>query len=155
MEWLRRFPALSRAQVREYFAHLVVDELRAEITSPDSVSKKRYDWLVVKTGGSTGVPTTEDGTLQSSVFVRHFVGVSLNRQIIREWQLEQTDRTHFVFRYIAIQNEGLADNLSRLKESFQLVFGRSAVIEMLPVNEIPPSPSGKVRWIINRCQNWK
>ena len=26
---------------------------------------------------------TEDGTLLSSVFVRHFVGVSLNRQIIR------------------------------------------------------------------------
>ncbi len=92
---------------------------------------------------------TEDGTLQSSVFVRHFVGVSLNRQLIREWQLEQTDRARFVFRYIALRNEGLADNLSRLKESFQLVFGRSASIEMKPVTEIPPSPSGKVRWIIN------
>jgi phenylacetate-CoA ligase len=93
---------------------------------------------------------TEDGTLQSSVFVRHFVGVSLNRQLIREWQLEQTGRTHFVFRYVSLgRQEGLADNLSRLKESFQLVFGQSAAIEMQAVKEIPPSPTGKIRWIIN------
>jgi phenylacetate-CoA ligase len=92
---------------------------------------------------------TEDGTWQTSVFVRHFVGVSLNRQLIREWQLEQTGRTSFVFRYIALNDAGLADNLARLKESFRLVFGSSAEIQMLPVTEIPPSPSGKIRWIIN------
>jgi phenylacetate-CoA ligase len=96
--------------------------------------------------------TTEDGTLVSSVFVRHFVGVSLNRQLIQEWQLEQSDRTRFVFRYIARQPEGLADNLSRLQASFRLAFGQSAVIEMLPVNEIPPTATGKVRWIVNRCR---
>jgi phenylacetate-CoA ligase len=92
---------------------------------------------------------TEDGTLQSSVFVRHFVGVSLNRQLIREWQLEQTGRTEFVFRYIPLANEGLADNLQRLHASFQKVFGTSASIEMREVSEIPPSASGKIRWIIN------
>jgi phenylacetate-CoA ligase len=95
---------------------------------------------------------TEDGTLQSSVFVRHFVGVSLNRQIIRDWQLEQTGKSRFVFRYRPERQEGLADNLRRLEESFQLVFGRSAQIEMLEVEQIPPSPSGKVRWVINRCE---
>jgi phenylacetate-CoA ligase len=92
---------------------------------------------------------TEDGTWQTSVFVRHFVGVSLNRQIIREWQLEQSDRTNFIFRYVALQDQGLADNLARIGESFRLVFGRSVIIQMQPVREIPPSPSGKVRWIIN------
>ena len=56
--WLRRFPVLSRTQVRDRFAALVADNLRGEITSPDSVSSRRYDWLVVKTGGSTGMPTT-------------------------------------------------------------------------------------------------
>jgi phenylacetate-CoA ligase len=93
--------------------------------------------------------TTEDGTKQSSAFVRHFVGVSLNRQLIREWQLEQTGATTFVFRYRPEKQEGLAENLGRLRESFQLVFGRSAEVEMRQVEEIPLSPSGKVRWIIN------
>lgn len=92
---------------------------------------------------------TEDGTLQSSVFVRHFVGVSLNRQLIREWQLEQTDRTRFVFRYVPMRMEGLEDNLRKIKESFQLVFGKSVAIELKQVEEIPPSATGKVRWILN------
>ena len=94
----------------------------------------------------------EDGTLVSSAFVRHFVGVSLNRQLVREWQLEQLDRRQFVFRYIPVKTEGLADNLAKIKESFHLVLGQSVRIELQSVPEIPPSPSGKVRWIINRAQ---
>jgi phenylacetate-CoA ligase len=92
---------------------------------------------------------TEDGTLQSSVFVRHFVGVSLNRQLIREWQLEQVDRLRFIFRYVPLGTEGMSENLAQLRESFQLVFGASAAIVMQQVAEIPPSPTGKVRWIVN------
>ena len=92
---------------------------------------------------------TEDGTLQSSVFVRHCVGVSLNRQLIREWQLEQLERTRFVFRYIPVRQEGLEENLEKIKESFQLVFGKTALIEFKRVTEIPSSATGKVRWIIN------
>lgn len=94
--------------------------------------------------------TTEDGTLQSSSFVRHFVGVSLNRQLIREWQLEQTGIQEFIFRYIPLHENGLAENLMKLKESFLLVFGKSARVQMLRVSEIPPAPTGKVRWVINR-----
>lgn len=93
--------------------------------------------------------TTEDGTSQSSSFVRHFVGVSLNRQLIRQWQLEQTGKIEFVFRYIPASENGLAENLQKLKESFQLVFGRSAAVEMLRVEEILPTRTGKIRWIIN------
>jgi phenylacetate-CoA ligase len=92
---------------------------------------------------------TEDGTWQSSVFVRHFVGVSLNRQLIREWQLEQTGRKNFVFRYIPLRQEGLSENLEQIKDAFLLVFGKTCVIDMQQVQEIPPSASGKVRWIIN------
>ncbi|MBI3850105.1 MAG: phenylacetate--CoA ligase family protein [Verrucomicrobia bacterium] len=92
---------------------------------------------------------TEDGTLQSSSFVRHFVGVSLNRQLIRDWQFEQTGRARFIFRYVAVKSEGLDENLHKLKESFQLVFGRSAEFEMQPVNAIPTTASGKMRWVIN------
>jgi len=96
---------------------------------------------------------TEDGTLQSSVFVRHFVGVSLNRQLISEWQLEQTARTRFVFRYIPLKREGLQENLRKIKDSFLLVFGNTAEIELKQVSEIPPSATGKIRWIINSYRN--
>jgi phenylacetate-CoA ligase len=93
--------------------------------------------------------TTQDGTLQSSVFVRHFVGVSLNRQLIREWQLEQTDRLNFVFRYVPLAREGLAENLAELEAVFQKVLGESITVDMREVEEIPPTKSGKIRWVVN------
>lgn len=92
---------------------------------------------------------TEDGTLQTSGFIRHFVGVSLNRQLIQEWQFEQTGRNRFVFRYVPLKHDGLDENLRKLKDSFKLVFGAAAEIEMRQVMEIPPTATGKVRWIIN------
>ena len=96
--------------------------------------------------------TTEDGTAVTSVFVRHFVGVSLNRQLIREWQLEQKNRNEFVFRYIPLRRDGLAENLQALRGSFESVFGRSPSFTFEEVETIPPSPSGKVRWIVNRLR---
>jgi phenylacetate-CoA ligase len=95
---------------------------------------------------------TEDGSFLTSVFIRHFVGVSLNRQIIHEWQLEQVGRTQFVLRYKPGSTEGLAENLAKLRESFRLALGQGVEIEMKPVTDIPRTPTGKMRWILNRWQ---
>jgi phenylacetate-CoA ligase len=104
-------------------------------------------------GRADDMLTTEDGTLLSSVFIRHFVGVSLNRQLIREWQFEQTGRSHFIFRYVPIKTDGLEENLRQLGASFQAALGKSAIIQMQQVAEIPPSPTGKALWILNRWKN--
>ncbi len=100
-------------------------------------------------GRADDLLTTEDGTRITSVFFRHFVGVSLNRQIIAEWQLEQTAPNRFIFRYVPATANGLAENLDQLRESFGKALGRSADIEMLRVDSIPHTPSGKLRWILN------
>lgn len=100
-------------------------------------------------GRADDMLTTQDGTQLSSVFVRHFVGVSLNRQIIREWQLEQVDAQGFIFRYIPTTDQGLNENLAKIKSSFQLAFGANAVIDLQRVETIPVSRTGKIRWIIN------
>jgi phenylacetate-CoA ligase len=96
---------------------------------------------------------TEDGTLLTSVFVRHFVGVSLNRQLIREWQLEQVEPRRCVFRYLPLGEDGLAANLAELAEAFRLALGRGMTVQMERVDEIPRSASGKQRWIINRVRS--
>jgi phenylacetate-CoA ligase len=92
---------------------------------------------------------TEDGTLITSVFIRHFVGVSHNWQIIREWQLEQTERRRFVFRYVPAIRSGLHANLEAIRLSFRKALGEGIVLEMQETTEIPRSPSGKIRWIVN------
>ncbi len=94
--------------------------------------------------------TTEDGTLLSSVFIRHFVGVSLNRQLIREWQFEQTGAKAFVFRYVPRKTDGLEENLRQLQAGFRTALGASAAIQLQQVSDIPPSPTGKTLWILNR-----
>lgn len=97
--------------------------------------------------------TTEDGTLVTSVFVRHFVGVSLNRDLIRQWQLEQQARSEFVFRYVPIRHEGLPENLEALRQGFIKAFGPAARVRFEETTEIPPAPTGKTRWIINRLRH--
>jgi len=94
---------------------------------------------------------TQDGTLLSSVFIRHFVGVSLNEQLIRQWQFEQQTPGSFTFRYVALKTDGLEQNLNKLEASFKTALGTNARIHMEPVNEILPSPSGKMVWVKNSC----
>src|SRR6185295_17910998 len=79
----------------EQFVELVIDPLRAEITSPSSVSSKRYDWLVVKTGGTTGVPTTvvHDATYRdcgraTRLFSQQLCGFPLGTRYFRLWGSE-------------------------------------------------------------------
>ena len=103
-------------------------------------------------GRADDMLVTEDGTRLTSVFIRHFVGVSLNRQLIREWQFEQTGPGAFIFRYIPLQSDGLDDNLKGIESSFRKALGSSAKIEFQAVPEIPSAPTGKTLWIVN---HWK
>ena len=95
---------------------------------------------------------TEDGTLLTSVFIRHFVGVSLNRQLVREWQFEQIGAGTFIFRYIPLRADGLEDNLKQIQASFRKALGAAVKIELRAVPEIRSAPTGKTLWIVNR---WK
>lgn len=100
-------------------------------------------------GRADDMLSTESGTLLSSVFVRHFVGVSLNRELIREWQLEQSGPLEFVFRYVPQRREQLAENLQELGTSLLKALGQTCRVTFQEVTEIRPSATGKVRWIIN------
>jgi phenylacetate-CoA ligase len=94
--------------------------------------------------------TTMDGTQLTSVFIRHTVGVSLNRQLVREWRFEQTGRGSYTFTYVPATAEGLDAILRELASVLRKALGSSATIEMRPVVALPIETSGKRRWVINR-----
>ena len=75
-----------------------------------------------------------------------------DRQLILEWQLEQCAALDFVFRYVAKNQQGLPENLAALESALKTALGRSSIVHFEAVAEIPPSPTGKVRWIINRTR---
>jgi phenylacetate-CoA ligase len=112
----------------------------------------RFPRLASIEGRQDDMLVTEDGTLLSSAFVRHFIGVSLNRELIREWQFEQVAQGRFIFRYIPLNRAGLERNLAEIRRSFQEALGQSAQIQFDEVKEIPLSATGKVLWIVNRCR---
>lgn len=97
--------------------------------------------------------TTADGTKLSSVFVRHFVGVSLNRELIHTWQLEQTEETRFIFRYTTLSEQraphALEENVEDLRKAFISALGENVHIRFERCKEILPGKSGKFRWILN------
>src|SRR5207245_92765 len=91
----RRFPVLTREMVRERFAVIVIDALRQEIRSAASVSKKRYEWLVVKTGGTTGQPTSvvhdaraRDWGRATRLQAAKMCGMALGTRYFRRWGSE-------------------------------------------------------------------
>ena len=95
LEFLGRFPVLTREIIRARFASLVADPLRAAVTSPASVSRRRYDWLVVKTGGSTGQPTSvvhdaggRDWGRATRLFAARLCGQPLGTRYFRLWGSE-------------------------------------------------------------------
>lgn len=94
--------------------------------------------------------TTESGTRMTSGLIRHLVGVSLNRGLIREWQLEQTRQGHFVFRHVPLRTPGLDENLAGLQAVLLRALGEGCRLDFQQVPEIPPAATGKTRWIINR-----
>jgi phenylacetate-CoA ligase len=98
---------------------------------------------------------TQDGTFITSVFIRHFLGVSLNRQIIRQWQIEQTGPARFVFRHVAEAGPELDRNLADIQAAFREALGRNITVEMVRVPAIALSPTGKTRWIINSWEGGK
>ena len=94
--------------------------------------------------------TNEDGKGVTSVLVRHLVGVSTNRQLIKEWQLEQFSPKLCIFRYVPLSENGLEQNLKSLVVGLKKGLGESMTIQLERVDHIPLAKTGKRRWILNQ-----
>ena len=87
---LRDFPILTKADVRASFSDLMTEELRLEYTG--AKRKAAYSWIAVKTGGSTGVPTTvihdreyRDRGRAGRLYSRSLCGFPLGTPYFRLW----------------------------------------------------------------------
>ncbi len=87
---LRDFPILTKADVRTSFSDLMTEELRLEYTG--AKRKAAYSWIAVKTGGSTGVPTTvihdreyRDRGRAGRLYSRSLCGFPLGTPYFRLW----------------------------------------------------------------------
>ncbi len=94
--------------------------------------------------------TTPEGTRLTSGFVRHFVGVSLNRQLVREWRFEQTGPANYVWSYVPASTAGLDENLRQVEAALRHALGAGAEVKLEAVDAIEREVTGKMRWVVNR-----
>jgi len=87
---LQDFPMLTKADVRANFLDLMAKDLRLEYTG--AKRKAAYSWIPVKTGGSTGVPTTvihdreyRDRGRAGRLYSRLLCGFPLGTPYLRLW----------------------------------------------------------------------
>jgi phenylacetate-CoA ligase len=64
---IKNFPILSKETIREHFLDLMIPSLKEDFQHKNQ-KKRLYSWIEVKTGGSSGVPTTviHDATFRDS-----------------------------------------------------------------------------------------
>jgi len=87
---LQDFPILTKDKIREHFSKLMTDDLRREYNGERR--KAAYGWTTVKTGGSTGIPTTvihdreyRDRGRAGRVYSRSLCGFPLGIPYFRLW----------------------------------------------------------------------
>lgn len=110
---LSDFPILTKSQIREHYDDLMTDELRSEYHA-GTKTNKIYSWVEVKTGGSTGVPTSvihdkelRDRGRASRLYAQHLCGFPLGVPYFKLWgnmrdiNNNKGSRYHRVASYLA------------------------------------------------------
>ncbi len=110
---LSDFPILTKSQIRENYDDLMADKLRSEYHA-GTKTNKIYSWVEVKTGGSTGVPTSvihdkelRDRGRASRLYAQHLCGFPLGVPYFRLWgnmrdiNNNKASRYHRVASYLA------------------------------------------------------
>lgn len=101
---LEQFPILTKSEIRAHFDDLMTDQLRTEY---HATRKRRqlYSWVEVKTGGSTGVPTSvihdkelRDRGRAGRLYAQHLCGFPLGVPFLRLWgNMREVNRTNASF----------------------------------------------------------
>lgn len=88
---LADFPVLTKGDIRRHFRDLMTPELRRE-HEPGRAAGAGYSWIEVKSGGSTGVPTTvihdrefRDHARAGRVFSQYLCGFPVGTPYFRLW----------------------------------------------------------------------
>lgn len=87
---LADFPILTREDIRDHFDELMSPRVQSEYAN--RVGKRRYSWLAVQTGGSTGAPTTvihgaefRDHSRAARLYAHYLCGFPFGAPHFRLW----------------------------------------------------------------------
>jgi len=104
-------------------------------------------------GRVTDVFKTKEGRIIPGEYFIHFIGVVLNKGIIRKFQVIQEKENLIIVKLILDCTESFVKNkrdFDDITEKIKLVMGENTKIEYKLVDDILPTKSGKYRYTISK-----
>lgn len=125
----------------------------------NKISKSGLEWPVLEkvTGRITDVFRKSDGGVIVAEYLIHLIGVIMNKDWIRKYQLIQEDYDFIRVllcpdKKIDNNKDTIKNDLSFIEDKIKLVMGNDCKIEFEFPSDIAPSPSGKYRYTISKVQ---
>ena len=95
--------------------------------------------------------TKEGGIVPGEYFI-HFIGVVLNKGIIKKFQVIQEKEDYIIVKLVLDNKESFVKNkkdFEEITEKIKLVMGESTKVKYVLVDDILPTKSGKYRYTIS------
>ena len=96
---------------------------------------------------------TKEGRVVPGEYFIHFIGVVLNKGIIKKFQVIQEKENLIIVKLVLVSKESFVKNKKDFEEitkKIKLVMGKDTKVEYKLVDEIPPTRSGKYRYTISK-----
>jgi len=104
-------------------------------------------------GRVTDVFKTRDGKIVPGEYFIHFIGVVLNKGIIKRFQVIQEKDDYIIVKLVLDSKEAFEKNkkdFDDIKDKIKLVMGKDTKVDFKLVDEILPTKSGKYRYTISK-----
>jgi len=104
-------------------------------------------------GRVTDVFRTREGRIVPGEYFIHFIGVVLNRGIIKKFQVIQEKEDYIIVKLVLDNKELFVKNkkdFNEITNKIKLVMGNSTKVKYILVEDILPTKSGKYRYTISK-----
>ena len=104
-------------------------------------------------GRVTDVFKTREGRIIPGEYFIHFIGVVLNRGIIKKFQVIQEKEDYIIVKLVLDNKESFIKNkkdFNEITDKIKLVMGNSTKVKYILVDDILPTKSGKYRYTISK-----
>jgi len=105
-------------------------------------------------GRVTDVFRTKEGRIIPGEYFIHFIGVVLNKGVIKKFQVIQEKEDYIIVKLVLDNKESFVKNkkdFDEIVEKIKLVMGKDTKVEYKLVDEIPSTRSGKYRYTISKA----
>jgi phenylacetate-CoA ligase len=118
-----------------------------EFAEPDKSDPLPYAVLTDIVGRTVDLIPVKGGGHVHGVAFAHVVDPHL--EYVRQYQVRQISLMHFVVKLVAVRNKLPDEVIVQIRKDIKILAGEDAKVDVVVVDNIIPSASGKFRWVLS------